>query len=282
MKPYILELFIESAKERTRTPAWIIRLYLSLFEPPLGKTLRLDLVRALLRQSKYDLKGKRVLDLGCGIGDLAFTLAERGAQVIGIDIEADKMQRANDIARKWGFSPDTLQFIAGDATRVEEMNLGQFDAIFCIALLEHVQDDIGLLQQIQRLLAPEGIFVLEVPSARRKTIPEVEAEDGHVRPGYVFEEMPALLAQAGFRLVATRTIDTLGLRYRWCASSRILPGRTARGQLFAIFSLVFIPLIRLTSAFVKRPGAELCFLALKAEEYSGRTGESSKEDFAFS
>jgi SAM-dependent methyltransferase len=281
MKPYILELFIESAKERTRTPAWIIRLYLSLFEPPLGKTLRLDLVRAVLRQSKFDLRGKRVLDLGCGIGDLAFILAERGAQVVGIDIDAEKMERANNIARKWGFAPDTLHFIAGDATRVGEMNLGQFDAIFCIALLEHVHDDVGLLRQIQRMLAPDGIFVLEVPSATRKTIPEVEAEDGHVRPGYVFEEMPALLEKTGFHLVATRTMDTLGLRYRWCASSRILPGRTARGQLFALFSLIFIPLIRLTSALVKRPGAELCFLALKAEGCGGRTRESSKEDFAF-
>jgi hypothetical protein len=110
--------------------------------------------------------------------------------------------------------------------------------------------------------------MLEVPSATRKTIPEVEAEDGHVRPGYFFKEVPGLLAQAGFRVKAARTVDPLGLRYGWNVLSRLLPGRTARGQLFAILAPLFIPLIRLTSAIVKKPeaGGELCFLAAKEEE----------------
>jgi hypothetical protein len=123
---------------------------------------------------------------------------------------------------------------------------------------------------MHHLLRPDGFFMLEVPSATRKTIPEMEAEDGHVRPGYSFEEVPGLLARAGFRAKATQTIDPLGLRYHWAVLSRILPGRTARGLLFAIFAPLFIPLIRLTSAIVKRPetGAELCFLAAKEEESS--------------
>ncbi len=263
MKPYLLDLFIASAKERTQTPGWVIRWYLSIFEPPLGKTLRLDMVKALLRQSKCDLKGKRALDVGCGIGDLAFILAARGAKVIGVELDAGKVERANQIAHKWNFPQENLHFLVGDVTKLDQMNLGLFDAIFCVALLEHIQDDVALLEQIQHLLCPGGFFILEVPSAARKTIPEVEAEDGHVRPGYFFEEVPALLSRTGFHLVATRTMDSLGLRYRWCASSRILPGRTARGQLFAVFAPVFIPLIRLTSMLVKRPGAELCFLAVK-------------------
>ena len=268
MKPYLLDLFVVAAKERTRTPGWIVRSYLSIFEPPLGKTLRLDLVNALLRQNRHDLRGKRVLDVGCGIGDLGFILAEQGAQVIGVELDTGKVERANQIALKWNFPEEKLRFVAGDVAELERMDLGQFDAIFCVALLEHVQDDIGLLHQMHHLLRSGGFLMLEVPSARRKTIPEMEVEDGHVRPGYFFEEVPGLLAQAGFRVKAAQTVDPLGLRYRWSVLSRLLPGRTARGQLFALLAPLFIPLIRLTSAIVKKPeaGAELCFLATKGEE----------------
>jgi 2-polyprenyl-6-hydroxyphenyl methylase/3-demethylubiquinone-9 3-methyltransferase len=270
MKPYLLDLFVASAKAHTRTPDWIIRLYLSIFEPPLGKTLRLDLVNALLRQYGCDLRGKRVLDVGCGIGDLGFILAERGAHVIGVELDPRKVEYANKIALKWSFPEERLRFIAGDVCELEQMGLGQFDAVFCLALLEHVEDDMGLLRQIHHLLHPDGFLMLEVPSATRRTIPEVEAEDGHVRPGYSFKEMPGLLARAGFCLNATQTIDPLGLKYHWLAFSRVFPGRTARGQLFAILAPLFIPLIRLTSVIVKRPeaGAELCFIAIKEEESS--------------
>ena len=270
MKSYLLDLFVAAAEERSRTPGWIVRLYLSIFEPPLGKTLRLDLVNALLRQNGCDLKGKHVLDVGCGIGDLGFMLAERGAYVIGVELDGVKVEHANQVARKWNFPEEKLRFVVGDVAELEHMDLGQFDAIFCLALLEHVQNDIGLLHQLHQLLRPDGFFMLEVPSATRKTIPEMEEQDGHVRPGYFFKEVPDLLAQAGFRVMASQTIDPLGLRYQWAVLSRLLPGRTARGQLFAVLAPIYIPLIRLTSAIVKRPeaGAELCFLAAKEEESS--------------
>lgn len=265
MKPYLLDLYVASSKEKYQMPAWPIRLYLSIFEPPLGKTLRLDLVHALLRQYPRDLKGKRLLDVGCGIGDLAFTLAAQGANVVGVELSAEKVEVANRIARKWGYSEEQLKFIAGDVTKLQEMNLGKFDGIFCLAILEHVKEDVSTLEQMHALLDQDGFLIVEVPSATRKTIPEVEAEDGHVRPGYYFNKMPEQLAQTGFRVLAGKTMDSLGLAYWWCKISRILPGRSARGKFFILLSPLFIPLIRLTSAFVKRPGYELCFYALKEQ-----------------
>ncbi|HLZ62834.1 MAG TPA: methyltransferase domain-containing protein [Ktedonosporobacter sp.] len=268
MKPYLLDLYTASALDTYNLPAWIIRLYLSLFEPPLGKTLRLDLVNALLKQHNYDLKGKRILDVGCGIGDLSFIFAAQGAHVVGVELNGVKIEHAKDIARKWNFPEEHLTFVDGDVMTLEQMDLGQFDAIFCLALLEHVQEDQLLLEQLHRMLRPGGFLMLEVPSTTRKTIPEVEAEDGHVRTGYSFEEMPAFLAQFGFRVLAKRSMDSLGLTYQWCAASRILPGHTARGPLFCILAPLFIPLIRLTTALVKRPGYELCFFATREEEAS--------------
>lgn len=259
MEKYLVDLFVASAQEHARVPSWLLRLYFSIFGIPLGKTLRADMVNDLLNGEQ--LEGKRVLDVGCGNGNFSFMLAKRGANVTGVEVDPQKVSYASRIARQWHF--EGLRFLEGDATRIDQMNLGQFDAIFCLALLEHICDDVALLRQLHQMLCPGGIFVLEVPSARRKTIPEVEAADGHVRPGYVFEEVPKLLASTGFRVIKQRTIDPLGLIYYWFVCSRILPGARGQRWLFAAIAPLFIALIRLSSALIKRPGAELCFLAVK-------------------
>lgn len=259
MEKYLVDLFVTSAQEQVRVPGWLIRLCLSIFGTPIGKALRLDMVKDVLQG--YELQGKRVLDVGCGVGDLSFMFAGHGANVVGIELDAKKVARATKIAEQWHF--DELRFIARDALTIEQMNLGQFDAIFCIAVLEHVQDDFGLLRQMQSVLRPGGILVLQVPSARRKIIPAVEAEDGHVRLGYIPEDMPKLLADMGFRLIKLRTWDPLGLFYYWYKFSRIVPGPKGRGRLFTVLAPLFITLIRLTTALIKRPGTELCLLAVK-------------------
>lgn len=258
MEKYLIDLFVESAqRQRLPAPEWMLRLYLSTFSAPLGKTLRIDMVKDLLRGRQ--LRGKRVLDIGCGIGDLSFMLAAQGATAVGVELDAQKVASANKIAERWHF--EGLRFLAGDATNVEGMNLGQFDLIFCLALLEHIQDDVSLLGQLERMLRPGGAFVIEVPSAARRTIPEIEAADGHVRPGYLFADMPRLLEQSGFHVVNQRTMDPLGLNYYWCKWS--MPGSSAQRWLFTALAPIFIPLIRLTSALINRPGCELCFLAVK-------------------
>jgi len=261
MEKYLVDLFVTSAKEQVRVPDWILRLYLSIFSAPLGKTLRIDMTKGLLR-GQY-LQGKRILDIGCGIGDLSFILAKRGANVVGVELDAQKVANASKIAQQWHF--DNLRFLAGDATKIDQMNLGQFDAIFCLALLEHIQDDVDLLKKLQGMLRPGGIFMLEVPSARRKTIAEIEAADGHMRPGYIFEELPELLASTGFRVLKRKTMDPLGLIYYWCVCSRIAPWPKLRRWLFALLAPFFISLIRLTSVLFKRTGSELCLLAIKDE-----------------
>ncbi len=259
MEKYLVDLFVASAQEQTHAPRWLLRLYLLLFNPPLGKTLRLDMVKSLIQGQ--DFRGKRVLDVGCGIGDLAFLLTARGANVVGVELDAKKVASAKDIAQRWGFNK--LHFLTGDVTQLDQMNLGQFDAIFCLALLEHIEDDVTLLAQMQSLLKADGLFLMEVPSARRKTIPAIEAADGHMRPGYICEDVPQLLSRAGLRLQAKRTMDPCGLIYYWCVIARLLPNPKVQRWIFVTIAPLFIALIRLTSHLIHRVGAELCFLAVK-------------------
>lgn len=268
MEPYLADLFVASAHDqRLRAPEWLLRAYLHLFGPPLMKPLRVRMAERLVKGR--DWRGARVLDVGCGIGDLGFRLAARGADVVGVELDPAKVTYASRVRDRWGFR--NLHFIAGDATRLGQLGLGRFDAAFCLALLEHVEDDIGLVRQIAALLRPGGLLVVEVPSAARRTIPEVEASDGHARPGYHPWKVEVLLAAAGLRLVSACSLDPLGLSYFWWRCS--LPGSRVDRWLYTALAPLFQTLIRLTSASIKRPGSELCFLAVRDEADDALGGE---------
>src|SRR5215831_9982127 len=99
MDKYLVDLFVTSAREKSRVPGWLIRFYLSLFGVPLGKTIRIDMVKELIRG--FEVKGKRILDVGCGAGDLSLMLTQQGAEVIGVELDAQKVASANRTARQW-------------------------------------------------------------------------------------------------------------------------------------------------------------------------------------
>jgi SAM-dependent methyltransferase len=270
MEPYLTDLFVASAHDqRLRAPGWLLRAYLHLFGPPLMKPLRVRMAERLVKG--YDWRGARVLDVGCGIGDLGFRLAARGADVVGVELDPAKVAYASRVRDRWGFRK--LRFIAADATHIERLGIGRCDAAFCLAVLEHVEDDIGLLRQVAALLRPGGLFVLEVPNANRQTILEVEVADGHARPGYHPWKVEALLATAGLRLVSACSLDPLGLSYYWWRCS--LPGSRVDRWLYTALAPLFQTLIRLTSAVIKRPGSELCFLAIRAEADDVPRGEAA-------
>lgn len=95
--------------------------------------------------------GESILDIGCGDGVLTAQIAERGANVLGVDASGE-MVRA---ARERGVSAEVR-----DATRLEFQQ--QFDAVFSNAALHWMEDHPALLRGIARALRPGGRFVAEM------------------------------------------------------------------------------------------------------------------------
>ncbi len=83
------------------------------------------------------LKGKIVLDVGCGGGILAESMAQRGAQVTGIDLSEQALKVAQLHSLESGIEVDYRQTSAEDFAR--ERPAG-FDVVTCMELLEHVPD----------------------------------------------------------------------------------------------------------------------------------------------
>ncbi|MEP7205910.1 MAG: bifunctional 2-polyprenyl-6-hydroxyphenol methylase/3-demethylubiquinol 3-O-methyltransferase UbiG [Casimicrobiaceae bacterium] len=100
------------------------------------------------------LAGKRVLDVGCGGGILSEALAERGAQVLGIDLAERALSVAKLHKLESGVAVD-YRLVSVEAL-AEEMP-GAFDAITCMEMLEHVPDPGAIVAACGRLLRPGGV-----------------------------------------------------------------------------------------------------------------------------
>ena len=106
------------------------------------------------------LRGKSVLDIGCGLGGKTVAYAEAGARVTGVDISEDNIARSVAFARSRGVE---AVFTAGDAERLPFAE-GTFDAIIANDSLEHFADPAGALRELARVLRPGGsIFLFFTP-----------------------------------------------------------------------------------------------------------------------
>jgi 2-polyprenyl-6-hydroxyphenyl methylase/3-demethylubiquinone-9 3-methyltransferase len=110
--------------------------------------LRLDYIDDLAA-----LHGKRVLDVGCGGGILTESMAQRGAQVTGIDLADKALKVAQLHVLESGNQVEYLNVSAEDYAREQPR---QFDVVTCMELLEHVPDPASTVAACAALVKPGG------------------------------------------------------------------------------------------------------------------------------
>src|SRR3989304_7779204 len=85
-------------------------------------------IASLLKENNV---GKKILDLGCGIGRISNRLALRGYDVVGIDLSESCISEARDRAKELGVT-DRTRFPVGDYSKLADCLEGRFDAAICI------------------------------------------------------------------------------------------------------------------------------------------------------
>jgi 2-polyprenyl-6-hydroxyphenyl methylase / 3-demethylubiquinone-9 3-methyltransferase len=100
------------------------------------------------------LRGKQVLDVGCGGGILAESMAKRAAQVTGIDLAAKPLGVARLHALEAGINNIEYREIATEALAAE--GPGTFDVVTCMEMLEHVPDPSAVVAACATLVKPGG------------------------------------------------------------------------------------------------------------------------------
>jgi len=102
---------------------------------------------------RVGLQGKRVLDVGCGGGLLSEAMAACGAEVTGIDLAEAPLAVARLHLHESGQQVDYRQIAAEE---LAESEVGRYDLVTCMELLEHVPQPDSTVRACSRLLRPGG------------------------------------------------------------------------------------------------------------------------------
>ena len=132
--------------------------------------------------SRYARPGLRAADLGAGPGAMAARLKSLGCDVLAVDLSAE------------GYGAD-VPHLAADFNQPDfasRLGLGSFGLVTAIEVIEHVENPIGFLRNVGKLLAPDGVAVLTTPNvdslpARLKFLMrgKIRTMDEHGEPTHI-------------------------------------------------------------------------------------------------
>lgn len=117
----------------------------------------IDEVETELAFSMFEVKeGQKILDAGAGTGNFSLKLAEKGAEVTGIDLSGDMLKLAEAKAKEAGY---TISFLKRDIfeTGFEDES---FDAVFSMAAFEFIEDYERAAEELYRLVKPGGSLLI--------------------------------------------------------------------------------------------------------------------------
>jgi SAM-dependent methyltransferase len=132
-------------------------------------------VRRVLQATKdllrRDLRGTRILDLGCGEGVYSIEAGLRGAQVLAVDGRSGRLDDGRAIAERHGLS--NVEFRIADVRSLSKADVGEFDAVFFLGLQYHldVPDVFDVMRNVHDMC--RGVMILDTHVA---SAPDVRVE----------------------------------------------------------------------------------------------------------
>ncbi|MFX1521747.1 MAG: class I SAM-dependent methyltransferase, partial [Promethearchaeota archaeon] len=103
-----------------------------------------------------------VLDLGCGAGMQALSIAKQGPFVIGLDLSIAKIKGAK-VARDHFALSDKVNFIVADMGALP-FTKNAIDAAVSFAVFQHLSEPFEAVKQINKILTPKGKLIIQVPN----------------------------------------------------------------------------------------------------------------------
>lgn len=203
--------------------------------------------------------GRKILELGSGIGTISKYLVVKDREVILTDINEEYINYLKErfIGNPW------VKAINADILDIDKIFLNdKFDTVVGINVLEHIDDDLGLLKKLKKTIMPRGSLVLIVP-AHKFLFGNLDRNLGHFRR-YSKEGLEGKLRTAGFSIEKIEFMNSLGA-IGWFLNFKILKRKKMPKITVQVFDK-FIPLLWGLENYVKFPFGLSLFAVAKVEE----------------
>ena len=184
--------------------------------------------------------GDEVLEAGSGIGNLTELVLHK-KRLVSVDYDQIYVDRLN---QSYGHL-DNFTILRADLSQRENLEQaaaeGAFDSVFCINVAEHIEDDVGAMQNFYHVLKPGGTAVILVPNNPR-IYTDVDQTLGHFRR-YTKEDLIQKMKQSGFEVIRCWGFNRAG-GFGWRLSGRMLGRKTLSAGQMRLFEFM-MPFIRL-------------------------------------
>ena len=127
------------------------------------------------------VKGKRVLEIGCGGAQCSIAFARQGARVTGIDVAQAQIEIATQLCAENGVEVDLLQ---GDMSDLSRIASGSQDVVFSVSAIGYVPDLDVCFKEVYRVLKSQGILVIADGHPFSRVIAEKEEHESYEFEGY--------------------------------------------------------------------------------------------------
>jgi SAM-dependent methyltransferase len=191
--------------------------------------------------------GRRVIEVGCGLGNFTGSLLDREA-VIAVDIQPELIQR---LKLRYQHR-DNLHAFVCDVAAPEFRDLASLrpDSCVCLNVLEHVEEDATALRAMASVLVPGGVIVLLV-HAFQVLFGPIDRNLGHQRR-YSRGSLRQLAALTGLRIRKVHYSNCVGF-FGWWTNSHILKREAQSERQIEVFDRYLVPLISAAERLARPP-----------------------------
>jgi SAM-dependent methyltransferase len=133
-----------------------------------------------------DLRGKRVLELGCGRAESSIVFAQKGAVAVGVDTSAEALVDARRLAEEAGVR---IELRRADLADLAFLRADTIDAVFSAFALSHVEDLRRVFRQVHRVLKQDAPLVFSLTHPAYEMIDDDDPEPLVIRRSY-FDRSP--------------------------------------------------------------------------------------------
>lgn len=206
--------------------------------------------------------GRRVAEIGCGIGNFTAMLLE-GRAVMALDAEplcVEQLKSRFPAADNL----EVLHFDWGAAGWEQRLQprLAAFrpDSCVCLNVLEHIEDDREALRRMSAILQPGGVIVLLVPAFPALYGP-IDKQLGHHRR-YTRKSLRTLAAAAGLHVKSAHYMNAIGF-FGWWTNAHLLRREAQSASQIDIFDRYIVPLSSRLEGLVPPPFGQSLLAVLR-------------------